>query len=360
MGGAGRNDPCPCGSGRKHKRCCLDIDVTARRLAAEAEARIDALGERTRREAWVQWRTAYERNLAPLNRHGLLLGEMASWLDLWLVCDAAVVDGRTPLMAYGAEEPHHVDERLRTSAIGGWWLRGSGFPVPATSWCHEDRVTLHGHRDPLGAPAEGALLVGRAVEAQRSHVALIGRPVIVDEQAVGDVLAVLRTAPADALCSALRWPERREHTAEGELVRQCYRTYRLHDADAAVASLRSSPAATEQQLLGCYEDDVTFHVRGDALPGAVEPSPERGVAWELCEEDREDPPRLGEVTVSPAEDEVILSAPTRARAERLLAALPWELRSSLTQLVDEDLDGPDVLPRVNRERLERLLPVGGA
>jgi hypothetical protein len=22
----GRNDPCPCGSGKKHKRCCLDAD----------------------------------------------------------------------------------------------------------------------------------------------------------------------------------------------------------------------------------------------------------------------------------------------------------------------------------------------
>jgi len=25
----GRNDPCPCGSGRKYKRCCLDRDTKA-------------------------------------------------------------------------------------------------------------------------------------------------------------------------------------------------------------------------------------------------------------------------------------------------------------------------------------------
>jgi len=24
----GRNDPCPCGSGRKYKQCCLRRDVT--------------------------------------------------------------------------------------------------------------------------------------------------------------------------------------------------------------------------------------------------------------------------------------------------------------------------------------------
>jgi hypothetical protein len=42
---AGRNDPCPCGSGKKFKRCCLDKDqaaalapLLARRAAQEAAA----------------------------------------------------------------------------------------------------------------------------------------------------------------------------------------------------------------------------------------------------------------------------------------------------------------------------------
>jgi SEC-C motif len=35
MAKAGRNDPCPCGSGKKYKRCCLEKDeATARALAA--------------------------------------------------------------------------------------------------------------------------------------------------------------------------------------------------------------------------------------------------------------------------------------------------------------------------------------
>ena len=25
----GRNDPCPCGSGKKYKNCCLDKDMAA-------------------------------------------------------------------------------------------------------------------------------------------------------------------------------------------------------------------------------------------------------------------------------------------------------------------------------------------
>ena len=30
MGKPGRNDPCPCGSGQKYKRCCLEKDQAQR------------------------------------------------------------------------------------------------------------------------------------------------------------------------------------------------------------------------------------------------------------------------------------------------------------------------------------------
>jgi len=38
MAKIGRNDPCPCGSGQKHKRCCLprDEEAAAERAAARA------------------------------------------------------------------------------------------------------------------------------------------------------------------------------------------------------------------------------------------------------------------------------------------------------------------------------------
>ncbi len=35
----GRNDPCPCGSGKKYKHCCLEKDEA---LAREARAKADA------------------------------------------------------------------------------------------------------------------------------------------------------------------------------------------------------------------------------------------------------------------------------------------------------------------------------
>jgi tetratricopeptide (TPR) repeat protein len=37
MAQTGRNDPCPCGSGKKYKRCCLDKDQAAASAKAEAE-----------------------------------------------------------------------------------------------------------------------------------------------------------------------------------------------------------------------------------------------------------------------------------------------------------------------------------
>jgi tetratricopeptide (TPR) repeat protein len=41
MAKIGRNDPCPCGSGKKYKKCCLTRDEA--RLAAEAQAAPDPM-----------------------------------------------------------------------------------------------------------------------------------------------------------------------------------------------------------------------------------------------------------------------------------------------------------------------------
>jgi len=123
---------------------------------------------------------------------------------------------------------------------------------------------------------------------------------------------------------------------------------------AAIALLRAAPGTVEQDLAGYDEDDVSFDVHGLAARHAVAPAAERGVVWELCEEDREDPPRLGEVTVSAGDAHLILSAPIRGCADRLPRALPWELQGMLGPMDDEDLDAPDVLPRVSRDRPQRF------
>jgi hypothetical protein len=45
MAKTGRNDPCPCGSGNKYKRCCLEKDEAA--AAAAVQAKLDAPHART-------------------------------------------------------------------------------------------------------------------------------------------------------------------------------------------------------------------------------------------------------------------------------------------------------------------------
>ena len=63
MAKAGRNDPCPCGSGKKHKKCCLAQEETAAlevhtKAQAEREARAaaDRLRDRQiRAEMLARW-----------------------------------------------------------------------------------------------------------------------------------------------------------------------------------------------------------------------------------------------------------------------------------------------------------------
>jgi len=45
MAKPGRNDPCPCGSGQKYKRCCLPQDEAAAHAAARAAAATSAMAE---------------------------------------------------------------------------------------------------------------------------------------------------------------------------------------------------------------------------------------------------------------------------------------------------------------------------
>ena len=52
---AQRNDPCPCGSGAKYKRCCLDREVELQRLLVGLERIVEDIGDETydRDPEWV-------------------------------------------------------------------------------------------------------------------------------------------------------------------------------------------------------------------------------------------------------------------------------------------------------------------
>lgn len=50
----GRNDPCPCGSGNKYKRCCLELDEKAERDARAAVAAALA-AEQAEDDEFAEW-----------------------------------------------------------------------------------------------------------------------------------------------------------------------------------------------------------------------------------------------------------------------------------------------------------------
>ena len=54
MNKTGRNDPCPCGSGKKYKRCCLEKDQQADG-AARAAAQAAAAAEQEESKAMLEW-----------------------------------------------------------------------------------------------------------------------------------------------------------------------------------------------------------------------------------------------------------------------------------------------------------------
>jgi len=59
MNQTGRNDPCPCGSGKKYKRCCLARDQQAD-SAARATAQTAAAAEQEELDAMLDWEEELE------------------------------------------------------------------------------------------------------------------------------------------------------------------------------------------------------------------------------------------------------------------------------------------------------------
>lgn len=62
MGQPGRNDPCPCGSGKKYKRCCIELDTESNRTMTAGPMTIDKIRRMIDRE--MLWENELYRLLA--------------------------------------------------------------------------------------------------------------------------------------------------------------------------------------------------------------------------------------------------------------------------------------------------------
>jgi hypothetical protein len=104
MSGIGRNDACPCGSGKKFKKCCIDRAANVPFTAADRESALDALADFSARpefdedrlEAgiafWADWMDAHEDDTA---RRGMECPESVEAFDAWFTLDFPLASGVT-------------------------------------------------------------------------------------------------------------------------------------------------------------------------------------------------------------------------------------------------------------------------
>jgi len=101
-GRPGRNDPCPCGSGRKYKRCCLGRDAAGRYTREERGSALakleDFVGHELGPEDDKAWLTFFGRWGERLEELGAEEDEASEALyEMWFCLDFALEDGRHPV-----------------------------------------------------------------------------------------------------------------------------------------------------------------------------------------------------------------------------------------------------------------------
>ena len=57
----GRNEPCPCGSGKKYKKCCAKRDAVEARLEPQRDVTEVLSKDASIYKNWLEWRRCRER-----------------------------------------------------------------------------------------------------------------------------------------------------------------------------------------------------------------------------------------------------------------------------------------------------------
>ncbi len=111
MAKPGRNDPCPCGSGKKYKRCCLAKgEAVSGFTDADRRSAIDGLERFVDEELGAEDDDAsaffygeYEARLGALDYEWIQASEAV--YDMWFFCDWQLEDGRTVLDLFIERNP---------------------------------------------------------------------------------------------------------------------------------------------------------------------------------------------------------------------------------------------------------------
>jgi hypothetical protein len=369
-----RNDLCPCGSGAKFKRCCLDRRDALVRLVGSLEALVDELGR------WAQHhhRREYEVAFAEFYRGGWAAFGLAGpddderrEADLWLTCDVPLVEGERVLSRAASEIS--VDPLLSESRLRVWRIAhvlGAGM-IRATCPLTGEAGILQTVRDPAGVVEPDRLLVARSVPHSPGRYALLGRVPVVAPTAQGDFEDLLARieielhdpdriwseAGGQLSAAAWRWPEEREHTREGDIVAEARVSYALRDIPAMIGALDDSPLF-ERTGRDFIDADVIEWRVSVSRPGwarANVPDDELGVRWHLCLEDAHEPATDARIELNLDHGGVWILAPTPARLERVEETFTAAFGELLGETLDRGVDRPEIVARWQRERWDRSL-----
>jgi hypothetical protein len=373
----GRNDSCPCGSGLKYKRCCLSRREAAGRTTARLEAGVVELGRWARAEHDDSYHDAFAEFYAGGWEAFGLFGPDASELlaaDLWLTCDVPLANGRTVLEAIGQELLHEdVVDALASSAIRTWRIEAvrTESLIDVSCLATGERSLIDVGQLLLGDIAPGRLLVGRAVADARERGALIGRGVVVAPEAQDDfedlfwqlsfdqpdTARLWQESGGELASAALAWPEHREHTREGEIVRETHVSFDLPDCGAMARALDAAPnfRRTGQEFWDSETIAWEWRAPRAESPPAAMPD-DLGVIWWLCDEDVEDPPIEATIEVNLDEESLCLFAPAPRRFERCERDFTDRFRDLLGPPADRGYDLIEIVPRWKRARWERTTP----
>jgi hypothetical protein len=375
----GRNDPCPCGSGSKYKRCCLDRELEIERLVAELEGIVWDVGEAMWEldRSWWSERVAdfYEGGVAAFGFAGPDPDELFE-ACLWFVLDCPLDDGRPPLQHLRGASPTRAVELLGRSELRAWRIETRPTRDVLTAVCpvSGERARLEMIRAPFGDPLPGAALIERSVPLGPERWALLGKAPVLAPSVQPDFECLLASLDAPRgefwrihggflARAAWAWPEEREVTVDGEIVESALVAFDVESAASAAVAFDGDP-----RLKRMSPDPTDDALRWKWLwprPAECAPPAELGAVCTICKEDADPEPYLVQIHVDVARDEIWLFAPTPRRlalAERLLLDC---LDPSRLDVRRRDVEAPSVIPRWQRlrweqsaERAARLLRAG--
>jgi hypothetical protein len=371
-----RNDRCPCGSGAKYKRCCLERLERLDREVSAVEARVGELGLTARARFPADYAQAFaDFYVGGEDAFGVAGPDRLERLeaDLWIVCDRSFGDDGTPLelaLARVGRPPDPCLDRLARSQLRTWRIetvRGVGL-LDASCPLTGQSARLETVQRPAGDPEPGRFVVARSVPRANGTYALLGRAPIVDPRAHDDFQELFKQLACEVpererfwrecggtlAAAAWNWPEEREHTREGDIVQSHFVSFKLPDTGAARRAFDAHDEFARTGEVFWDSAVVAWYWLGVTASAPVEMPEELGVEWFLCHEDAAERPQLAKLELRLDHDEVWLFAPSASRFERVEADFTHRFGPLLGEVDRRGVDWAEILPRWKREHIERV------